>query len=228
MRQKIGQLNLKNTLSPELKSGWRFNRSCEGRSVLGFKSLLIFLGLVWPGSVGAKMHIEPYAGWSFIYTNSRPFTGNILDRPADSINYVTEGRYYHGLTSGMRLGYSSLGFAVGVDMTFGYWKFLYGKSPSAHSQETALLFLPGLFASYKLPLLFRIYAVATPHAYLYFRDQKSDSFDKSCKSSGAKLGLSYLSLPFFSVNFEYIPMYIWGSNCGSWAHIGTVYANFTF
>ena len=197
--------------------------------VLALKSLLALSGFVFSCSGLAKIHIEPYVGWSLTYTNTKPIQEKTLNKARESFNYLKEGRYYHGLTPGMRLGYTSLGLVVGVDMTFGFWKSLYRENfTSSHNQETIFPLLPGLFASYKLPMFFRVYAtVIPPIARLYFKNERGDL--KSCdRSGGAKLGLSYLSLPFFSVNFEYMPLYIGGTDCQAWSHTGAVHANFTF
>jgi len=198
-------------------------------AALALKILMGFLGLAFSCFGLAKIHIEPYAGWSLTYTNTKPIQEKTLNKARESLNYLKEGRYYHGLIPGVRLGYTSLGLAVGVDMTFGFWKSLYRENfTSSSDQETVFPLLPGLFASYKLPLLFRVYAtVIPPFARLYFKNERG--ILKSCdRSGGAKLGLSYISLPFFSVNFEYMPLYIRGTDCQTWSHTGAIYANFTF
>ena len=77
-----------------------------------------------------------------------------------------------------------------------------------------------------MPLLFRAYASLIPQASVQLRTKEGS---QNCtRSRGAKLGLSYLSLPFLSVNFEYMPLYIGGSGCQFWSHSGTVSANIIF
>ena len=203
--------------------------------VFTFKSNQLLLGLVLSlfSPLGfSKVHIEPYIGWSLTYTNKRPLQKDILTSGSQSFQYFTEGRYYSGPTPGMRLGYSSLGLALGFDFTFGNWISIYRNNKdnveSFTNKETIRPILPGLFVSYKLPLLFRAYASLIPQAPIQFTsaDEQESSYCK--ESRGLKLGLSYLSIPFISVNFEYLPLYIGGENCGSWSHTATVYANFIF
>ena len=197
---------------------------------LKLRNLFLLITLILFSPLGfAKVHIEPYIGWSLTYTNKRPLQKEILSSGLKSFQYFKEGRYYSGPTPGMRLGYSSLGLAVGLDFTFGNWLSIYRENfVSFTNQETIRPILPGLFVSYKLPLLFRAYATLIPHAPVQFTS-KNEQESTYCKESrGLKIGLSYLSLPFLSVNFEYLPLYIGGENCGSWSHTGTVYANFTF
>lgn len=196
--------------------------------ISGFKSLLIFAGLAFSPLSLAKIHIEPYVGWSFTFTNSKPLIPKTSNKTNETISYIKEGRYYSGPTLGMRVGYSSLGLAVGVDFSVGRWVSLYKENfVPFRNQETITPYLPGLFVSYKLPLFFRLYAILIPQAPVQFTSQENES--KYCKESrGAKFGVSYLSLPFVSINFEYLPLYISGKDCRSWSHTGTVYANFIF
>ena len=196
---------------------------------LGVKILWLFLVLIFTPLSSAKIHIEPYVGFSLISTNSRPLMEKTLKQTTEAINYLSEGRYYGGLTSGMRLGYSSLDLAVGMDMTFGYWSSLYKENFTPfRNKETLIPLLPGIFISYKLPLLLRAYAVLIPLARIQFKSQEGNLNSWCNKSQGAKFGISYLSLPFISVNFEYLPLYIGGKNCHAWSHTGTAYINFIF
>lgn len=199
--------------------------------VLVLKILCLLAGglFLFPSLSFAKIHIEPYIGWSLTYTNKRPLQKETLNSALQSFQYFTEGRYYTGPTPGMRLGYSALGLAVGVDFTFGNWVSIYrDEFIPFTNQETIRPILPGLFVSYKLPLLFRAYATLVPHAPVQFTSKNETKSTYCSQSRGLKLGISYLSLPFLSVNFEYLPLYIGGDNCGSWSHTGTVSANFTF
>ena len=183
-------------------------------------STFFFFFLSW-----AKFHIEPYVGLSATYTNSRP----LIQKSSEAVQFLKEGRYYAGLTPGMRLGYSSLGLAVGLDMSVSHLRSLYKENFQAFkNQETLNFYLPGLFVSYKFPLLLRAYATLIPQAITQLKSHKEEK-NLYCKQSrGVKLGISYLSLPFLSVNLEYLPLYMGGTNCRSWSHTGTVYANFTF
>ena len=192
-----------------------------------FKRGLLLTAFLFAPLVQAKIHIEPYAGWSFVFTSSNPLKKESLSQTTKTIDYLRQGRYYQGPTPGMRLGYSSLGLAVGLDVNVGYWSSLWKEDwTSFRGEETIAPVLPGLFVSYKLPLLFRAYATLIPFTTVKVYT-KADS--KWCnQSQGAKFGISYLSLPFISVNLEYMPLYIGGTACQTWSHIGTAYANFTF
>ena len=198
------------------------------------KSFLFFIACVFTPLSLAKIHIEPYAGYSFTSTNSRPFQEEDLSTTTKTLTYLREGRFYSGITSGMRIGYTSLGLAVGIDLTIGRWSSLYkeGFAPF-FNKETITPYLPGLFVSYKLPLLFRAYATLIPHTLVQFDStefgEEEAEGPRSCKKSrGLKLGVSYISLPFISVNFEYMPLYINGAKCDTWSHTGTVFLNFIF
>jgi len=197
--------------------------------LIGFtiKNFLIFNCLILSSMSFAKIHIEPYAGWSLSFINQKPIDVKQVQGTLDAVNYLNEGRYYLGLTAGMRLGYSSLGLGIGIDMTVGNWESWLKegfKNFSESETETINPFLPGIFASYKLPLFFRSYASYIPplsHVIL-----KKDTKTRTCKSpQGFKLGVSYLSLPLVSVNFEYMQLH---GFCGSTAYTGTVYVNFLF
>lgn len=196
--------------------------------VLFLKAFLLFSGFVFSPSLSAKIHIEPYVGFSGTFVNPKPIDKGTLNETGKAILYLSEGRIYSGLSSGMRVGYSSLGLAVGLDMNLGYWRSMYKeKFTPFHGEEIIVPILPGIFVSYKLPLFFRAYATFIPKAHVQFKNQKGDS--QNCnRSMGAKMGVSYLSLPFLSVNFEYMPLYIGGGGCRVWSHSGTVYANIIF
>ena len=184
--------------------------------------LLCLLILSFSSLIRAKIHIEPYAGLSATYTNSRP----LVQKANEAVQFLREGRYYAGLTPGMRLGYSSLGLAVGMDMSVSYLRSLDKKPFKTEAPEALIFYLPGFFVSYQFPLLIRAYATLIPKALVQFKT--GEKISHCNQSRGAKLGVSYLSLPFLSVNFEYLPLYTGGENCLSWSHTGTVYANFSF
>lgn len=185
------------------------------------KSLWLFFGLTLASVSEAKVHIEPYAGWGVTIISSEPLTKENSNSAINTIGYLRKGEYYQGPTAGMRLGYSKLGLAVGVDFTTGHWD-----SIGNQNKKTIIPIMPALFVSYKLPLLFRAYASLIPQSIT--RINTSENSQNCTGTRGGKLGISYLSLPFLSVNLEYMPLYIGGNNCSSWSHSGTAYVNFTF
>ena len=160
----------------------------------------------------AKFHFEPYAGYGLTFTGSQLFNPT-EDSPSTSYRHVQEGEFYHGFSGGARIGYSRLGLAFGLDLTW-------GRITGSSNNLTPVLY--GAFASYKLPLFFRVYGTLIPghlgqwtlsHMYI---TPRSEDRSTVCAAWGGKLGVSYLSLPFLSINFEYQPLHISGpENCQS-------------
>ncbi len=184
---------------------------------------LIFFFLIISFPSLAKIHIEPYAGYGFTIISKNPPSKEIVSNIGHSVDYFIDGKKYSNLTGGLRLGYRSIGLALGVDMSMSIWKSLKGSN-------TVTPITSGVFASYNLPLLFRAYGVLTPPLFNVVSIQNEDADTPLlCKqASGVKLGLSYLSIPFLSINFEYQSLFIGGdeSICGNWSHTGTVFLNF--
>ena len=198
-----------------------------------FQRFFVFLILLISPCSWAKFHIEPYLGYSFTIVNQEKFSlqafrqKNTLEKIQGISDQVGTSSYYHGITPGMRLGYSALNLAVGLDLSFAYWSSFYKKGIENFSGKQDIIpVLPGLFASYKLPLLFRAYASLIPIGMVSIQ---TEDINKRCnKTQAFKVGLSYLSLPLLSINIEYLPMYINGSDCNSWSHTATIYGNITF
>ena len=194
--------------------------------ISGFKNLFIFIILVFPSLSLSKIHIEPYVGLNFTFVNSNSSIKEFSNQTVKTISHLKEGKYYGGFIPGVRVGYSFNGLAVGGDFSVGRWISLYKENfVSFYSQETITAIMPGLFVSYKLPLFVRLYAALIPKAPVQFASQRNGS--RFCnKSKGVKIGVSYISLPFVNINFEYLPLHIYDKNCSSWTHTGAVYANF--
>ena len=196
----------------------------QNRIISVWSILLIFIFLLWGNSSFAKWHIEPYAGLNFTFTSSKNIS---LNQPSLETAQATikEGELYGGFIPGIRLGYSSMGLATGADFSIGRW---FALGPATH-KKTITPGLPGLFVSYKLPAFFRFYLTVIPYTVVHFSDPGGEVESQYCKNSrGAKLGMSYLSLPFLSINLEYLPLYILGTNCKTWSHTGAIYASFIF
>ena len=153
----------------------------------------------------AKLHFEPYAGYTLTFTGDQSI--NIPENSVStSIQQVQEGQFYHGPSGGVRVGYSRLGLAFGLDFTV-------SQITSSTQILTPLLF--GVFASYKLLLFFRVYAslipgrLGIPISRVYkTRHQRAQS--SVCDAWGGKLGISYLSMPFLRISFEYQPIQMLG------------------
>lgn len=198
--------------------------------VIQFLKFSIFIISSLATSVSlANLHLEPYAGLAVTYTNARILDQEILNTNKATYEYFKSSRYYYGPIFGLRLGYSSLGLAVGLDASAGRWKSVYEENfKLSQNAEILTPILAGLFISYKLPLLFRAYAGLFPLAKVNI-ERKQNELVVCDKSLATKLGVSYLSLPFISVNFEYLFINMQKNpHCPAGSHSGTVYANFLF
>lgn len=198
------------------------------------KSFFVFIVFVFsfclPLSALGKIHIEPYGGYSFTFTNSSPLNIDALRNiNKDTLDYISQSYLYSGLTGGVRLGYKSLiGLIAGVDVTLSQWRGL-------NVNEVMTPFTTGIFVSYHLPVLFRVYGslmMIAPKTLLIDDQYLQNSFVLNCdKTKGLKIGVSYISIPFLSVNLEYQPLHISGSDSSScntsWSHTGAIYLNFT-
>ena len=172
----------------------------------------------------AGLHLEPYGGYGITLTNADPFPVRSDSHLLDSLNYTRQGKLYHGISGGVRLGYTRLGLAGGVDFTADW---LSGR------EEALVPVLAGLFVSYKLPLLFRVYGSFIPGGLdrlplnRVHVTGRAGNANFSCHSYGGKAGVSYMSLPFVSVNFEYRPLKA-SAPCGNqWFHSLIAYINLT-
>ena len=190
------------------------------------KFLIICFFFLFSECLLAKFHFEPYAGYGITLTNDRPLNEDSI---ADSLDYVRGLQFYHGVLGGARVGYTRLGLATGLDITLGR---MAGQSNSL----TPILY--GVFLSYKLPVLFRIYGVLIPGGQLgswplshirVIPQYQGDGQTQICEVWGGKAGINYLSLPFISINFEYQPSWIPASEACQqiWSHSLIAYINLT-
>ena len=194
------------------------------------KALIFFLALTISLPAFAKLHLEPYAAYSIsYYTDREPskqnITGTAIETAVDTIKTRQLDVFYStGLTGGARIGYRSLGLGVGLDVSIGQW----------FSKEHILVPITwGPFVSYNLPLLFRVYGALLPQASTrtYSRIDDSTSAPFICNASkGIKVGGSYISLPFVSVNFEYqgLVRTQTDSVCKRWTHTLSASLNLIF
>lgn len=201
----------------------------SARSAPLFAALL--LGFSLPERrAAADFYIEPYTGYSFALVNPKaapqPAEGS-LETARNAANYLLDSKYYIGPMLGVRAGYQSLGLALGADAAAGIWS-------GWGSDRGMTPFLAGLFVSYRLPLLFRVYASLMPGVFvpgLSFARISGTGAEKqaiSCPIIGGKIGLSYFSMPFLSINLEYMPLYIKGRSCSALSHTATAYLSFPF
>lgn len=213
--------------------------------------VLFLLFIVGSFSASAKIHIEPYLGYSLTYFSSSDLTAKgVIDQATAKLKQVATEKiqttirqeknqasllerltkdFTQGATGGLRIGYRSLGLGLGVDLSVGQW---------FSSEHKILPVTGGFFASYNLPLLFRVYGTLLPQAYLNFSEkpqqanaQKSNSYPLRCTSAGLKVGASYLTIPFLSINIEYQGLKGYKSNnslCAVSTHTATAFVNFIF
>ena len=182
--------------------------------------------------------MEVYAGYGYTVLNEKHLNTQISIQ--EGIDYVKSSKYYSGNYAGLRLGYTNFGLAAGLDLSKGFLdRFIDDQKDSSKDGQINSLnstTMWGLFASYKLPLLFRIYGVFMPPNIsslninkVTFLSDDGETTLECTDSWGLKAGLSYLSIPFFSINFEYQPLYISGEKCPTiLAHGLIAYVNLIF
>lgn len=96
-----------------------------------------------------------------------------------------------GSDMGARVGWSMLGFGVGVDAAVsGTYTYKDATTTSDATQSQM-----GLFVSYKFPILFRGYAS-------YMMNIKGTASTSTVYASGTKMGVQYTGLPFIALGVE--------------------------
>ena len=143
------------------------------------KKLLVLLtvtaGLLVNQAAQAGLLLEPYLG----YSNGK-------------IEQGSTSNDYKGTQYGLRLGYSVLFFAIGLDYTAAKYK------DDATPENDLEIGDAGLFVAYKFPILLRAYATYVPSA-------KMDYGTSTTLEDGTstKLGLGFTGLPLVNINLEY-------------------------
>ncbi|MDZ4662222.1 MAG: hypothetical protein SGJ18_11455 [Pseudomonadota bacterium] len=155
-----------------------------------FLVLLSFSGILLAASVSQAVYIDPYFGFLVASTVST----EVPSTPSTSEGDIS------GSGIGLRLGWSFVGLAVGVDyqMTSTTEKQTAG---SAVGQETkSKVTNLGIFADYELPILpLRVYGA-------YILDSTIDpetAGSADTKGSGIKIGAGFTGLPFVAINLDY-------------------------
>ena len=165
--------------------------------------LVIIHFFILPHLCWASLAVEPFIGAGLFFKNAN--------------------LYYSAPSVGARLGYSRWGLMIGIDVAFANY------SPSTHLEQFRTLkpdsaygggvnqLLPssvqssnnalfdfsvitiGPSVSFDLPLFFDAYA-----SIIYaMANSDSSKTNISLEGAGVKLGVSYLSLPFVSINLEF-------------------------
>jgi hypothetical protein len=141
------------------------------------KSLLVCATLLaFAPSAHASLYLEPFLG----YLTGKTTTGNKYD--------------VSGTDLGGRVGFSTLGFAIGGELSRS--DLSVDTSPSADLTPTNL----GVFASFEFPILIRAYAT-------YIFSSKGDyAAGEVDEGSCFRLGVGFTGLPFIAINLEYVDL----------------------
>jgi hypothetical protein len=123
-----------------------------------------------------------------------PYLGYHLGKKKQE-NVANSNDNVKGVTYGGRLGYQQLGFMLGLDYMSGAWKD--DNDPVADLTPSDL----GAFVGYNLPIMLRVYGV-----YGFSSKMTAEVNSNKAKLEGHsfKLGVGFTSLPFVSINVEYM------------------------
>ena len=137
------------------------------------KSLTIATLFLAATAAQAGILIEPYVGSGTSIT-----TGE-----SGGTEIPTSGDTVSGSSMGARLGYGMLGFHAGID---------YDMITFDGEKQTNT----GVFVSYKLPIMLRVYAAQVLSA-------TNNDGEKVDGLTATKIGIGFTSLPFVNLNLEY-------------------------
>ena len=96
---------------------------------------------------------------------------------------------------GVRVGYSVLGFAVGVDTTLN-GKYTYSNAGVTSDSTPKNI---GIFASYDFPILVRGY-------FAYLVNAKESFTGAEYTGTGTKIGVQFTGLPFLAIGLETVSL----------------------
>lgn len=134
---------------------------------------LALAGICLPAQ--ASLRVEPFLGYHM---------GNDKNTPENDVK---------GSEMGARVGFSTLGFALGGELSKGMYEV--DSNPSQDLEPTNM----GVFASFEFPILVRVYGT-------YIFNSKSDYSSYEIEGNGTRLGVGFTGLPFIAINVEYINM----------------------
>ncbi|MBC7419797.1 MAG: hypothetical protein H7328_03630 [Bdellovibrio sp.] len=141
--------------------------------------LSVFAILTFNQTARAGLLLEPYLGYAF--------SGDIKGASSYKIT---------GTELGARVGFSTLGFAIGGEYMSGNFK---DDAPNSSTYTNNDL---GIFASFKFPILVRVYATFFPSSEF---KQSATGYSATIKSgTQTKLGVGFTGFPIISVNLEYL------------------------
>lgn len=122
----------------------------------------------------ADLYLEPYLGYE---------TG---DYKSAAATYEMKGT-----DLGLKLGYSTLGLALGVDYMMG--DLTVDSNPSVDVDAKDL----GVFAQYTLPILLKVSGT-------YFFKSEGKTSASKMTGKGTKIGVGFTGLPFIAINLDMI------------------------
>lgn len=135
----------------------------------------IAAALLMSSSAFASLYLEPYLGYE---------SGKLEDSTGSDDFTATP-------IMGLKLGYGMLGFAGGVDYSFGTLKV--DTTPSSETDVKDL----GVFVGFTFPIMLKVSAT-------YVLDAKGEANGTTSSGSGMKLGVGWTGLPFVAINFDMI------------------------
>lgn len=139
--------------------------------------LLVFLTITQ--KVQAGLLLEPYLG----YVSGKQTSGSA------SANFT-------GTELGTRVGYSTFNFSLGAD-------YITAKYTDDSSSKNDLTMSDlGIFASYKFPILLRVFATYVPSSQL--KGSAQNILDYTYKGNTTRLGVGFTGFPIININLEYI------------------------
>lgn len=137
------------------------------------KILAIVATLLLSAPAFADLYLEPYLGYE---------TGEMGSPGVD----------LKGSVLGAKLGYSSMGFAIGADYMMGSLEL--DTTPTTDVDTKDL----GIFAQFTFPILIKV-------GVTYFMDSKADTGGAvDLEGSGTKIGVGFTGLPFVAINLDMI------------------------
>lgn len=144
---------------------------------------MILIGLAWMQPAKAALLLEPYAGWAI--------SGNAEFDVTDPSGIDDQGDLT-GPGFGVRLGYATTNFSVGVDYS------ILNVEPDFNQTEDSNLDTQnmGVFVGYTFPIELRLWAG-------YLIQTKADFGADELTGTGVKVGAGWMALPWLGVNFEY-------------------------
>lgn len=141
------------------------------------KQIILFCTLFMSLSAFAGGYIEPYMGYR---------TGDV------EVNPTSYKEDIKGMAYGAKLGYSSLGLALGLDYMKSALKVQ--SSPTSDFDTTDI----GAFVQYTFPILVK--ASAT----YFLKSEGKDDTGNKVLGKGYKIGAGFTGLPFVTINLDMI------------------------